>query len=98
MSKFVIAGLIWRCINYPKYSPAPSDFSIVERKGQGRNSRKLNKIENFVYQKITKLSSKYGIANSLTEEQIDDTSYDFMEALFDQDGVFLRNVKAKYYK
>ena len=98
MSKFVIAGLIWRCINYPQYSPAPSDFSIVERKGQGKNSRKLNKIENFVYQKITKLSSKYGIANSLTEEQIEDTSYDFMEALFDQDGVFLRNVKAKYYK
>ena len=83
MSKFVIAGLIWRCLEFKKDGFMASDFE---------------KVKDFVEKKITKLSSKYGIANSLTVEQIEDTSYDFWEALFNMDGVFLRNVRAKYYK
>ena len=82
MSKFVIAGLIWRCLEFKKDGFMASDFE---------------KVKDFVEKKITKLSSKYGIANSLTVAQIEDTSYDFWEALFNQDGVFLRNVRAKYY-
>lgn len=83
MSKFVIAGLIWRCFKYPKHGLMASDFDEVEK---------------FVNNKIAKLSAKYGIANSLTGEQEEDTLYDFWEALFNIDGVFLRNVRAKYYK
>ena len=83
MSKFVVAGLIWRCLKFKEYGFTPSDFKEVE---------------DFVEGKIKKLSAKYDLANSLTKNQKEDTFFDFWEALFDQDGVFLRNVRTKYYK
>ena len=84
MSKFVVAGLLWRCFKYPpEYVLKQSD---------------LTNVENFVNEKITKLSLKYGIADSITESQKEDTLSDFWDAIFNTDGVFLKNVRAKYYK
>ena len=83
MSKFVIAGLIWRCLEFKEDGFMASDFDEVEK---------------FVNNKIEKLSSRYDIANSLTDTQKENTLSDFWDALLDIDGIFLRNVRAKYYK
>ena len=84
MSKFVVAGLLWRCFKYPP------EYVLVQSD--------LDNVENFVNEKITKISLKYGIADSITESQKEDTFSDFLDALFNPDGVFLKNVRAKYYK
>lgn len=83
MGKFVVAGLIWRCFKYPKHGMFTSDFKNVE---------------NFVYRKIERIAAKYGITNVITETQKEDTFIDFWEALFNIDGTFFRNVRAKYFK
>ena len=83
MSKFVVAGLLWRCLKYPKYGFMTSDFYSVK---------------DFVDEKIERISAKYGLAQKITESQKEDTLYDFWEALFNTDGVFLKNVRDKYYK
>ena len=83
MSKFVVAGLLWRFFKYPKYGLKKSDVDDVEK---------------FVKYKIGCISAKYGLTQQITESQKEDTLSDFWEALFNPDGVFLKNVRAKYYK
>lgn len=83
MSKFVVAGLLWRFLKYPKYGLKESDVDDVEK---------------FVEYKIDCISAKYGLTQQITESQKEDTLSDFWEALFNPDGVFLKNVRAKYYK
>ena len=83
MSKFVVAGLLWRCLKYPKYGLMTSDLESVDK---------------FVKIKIDRISAKYGLTKQITESQIEDTVSDFWDALFNPVGVFLKNVRAKYYK
>ena len=83
MSKFVVAGLLWRCLKYPKYGLMTSD---------------LKRVDEFVKIKIDRISAKYGLTQQITESQKEDTILDFWEALFNPNGVFLKNVRAKYYK
>ncbi len=83
MSKFVVAGLLWRCLKYPKYGLMTSDLESVDK---------------FVKIKIDRISAKYGLTKQITESQIEETVSDFWDALFNPVGVFLKNVRAKYYK
>ena len=83
MSKFVVAGLLWRCLKYPKYGLMTSDLKPVRK---------------FVKEKINRISEKYGLTQQITKSQEEDTISDFWEALFNPDGVFLKNVRTKYYK
>ncbi len=83
MSKFVVAGLLWRCLKYPKYGFMASDYDHVK---------------DFVDEKIDRISAQYGLTQKITENQKEDTLSDFWDALFNPDGVFLKNVRAKYYK
>ncbi|MBR4328614.1 MAG: hypothetical protein IKP71_02075, partial [Candidatus Riflebacteria bacterium] len=65
MSKFVVAGLLWRCFKYPKYGFMTSDF---------------DRIKKFVDNKIDCISAKYGLTQKITESQKEDTLSDFWDA------------------